>query len=414
VLAVVVGLILAVLVCEGNGFAGGPIRVTDAIESGGLGTWKVEDETHLIVNPRREYDQDHLNSALTWFYGRLSNVAHREVTIDLVGLDQTVYNGKPVDILPFERNTRPVFSYDGVNWSRFTDCRFDKAAKRFRIRQIFTADPVWIAYIIPYPLSRLERFLDEIRSHPAAKVETICLTPEKRPLYVVTIPGFAEQDRSRPVVWILARQHAFETGGSWAAEGLIRFLLSDDPEALELRRKVLFKVCPMVNPDGVTDGNTRFNANGVDLNRHWNASDPLSSDPKRAPEIALLKQAIVDWSRQHRLDLFINIHNNDMVWNDQGDYISFAPPARDAEARRLEALLREQTVYTGPFDPSTGDQATEAVVAAETGSLALIMEMKTGYLESLGRWTSDDLFLEHGRGLARAILRYFEELPEGQ
>ncbi len=214
------------------------------------------------------------------------------------------------------------------------------------------------------------------------------------------------------MVWIVARQHAFETGGSWAIEGLIRFLASDDPEARELRRKVRFKICPMVNPDGVTDGNTRFNANGVDLNRHWNASDPLSSDLKRAPEIALVKQAILNWSRQHRLDLFINIHNNDMVWNDEGDYISFAPISREADARRLEALLREQTVYTGPFDPTTRDQATEAVVAAETGSLGLIMEMKTGYMESLGRWTSDDLFLEHGRGLARAILRYFEEVPE--
>ncbi len=128
---------------------------------------------------------------MTWFYGRLSNVAHREVTIDLVGLDQTVYNGKTVDILPFERNTRPVFSYDGVNWNRFTDCRFDKAAKRFRIRQIFTGDPVWIAYIIPYPLSRLESFLHDVGETPGrSKVETICLTPEKRPLYVVTVPGF--------------------------------------------------------------------------------------------------------------------------------------------------------------------------------------------------------------------------------
>ena len=47
--------------------AGGAIEVSDAFESGSLGAWRVEDETRLIVSPRREFDQDNLNSALTWF-----------------------------------------------------------------------------------------------------------------------------------------------------------------------------------------------------------------------------------------------------------------------------------------------------------------------------------------------------------
>ena len=78
------------LLCE-MVFSGGPIRVDDAFESGSLGTWRVADDTRLIFVPRTEYDQDHVNSAVTWFYGRLSNVLHREVSIQIEGLDYTVY-----------------------------------------------------------------------------------------------------------------------------------------------------------------------------------------------------------------------------------------------------------------------------------------------------------------------------------
>ena len=52
-------------------------------------------------------------------------------------------------------------------------------------------------------------------------------------------------------------------------QGVINFLLSDDPEAEELRDKFVIKVVPMLNPDGVAHGNYRVSLLGVDLNRRW-------------------------------------------------------------------------------------------------------------------------------------------------
>ena len=67
----------------------------------------------------------------------------------------------------------------------------------------------------------------------------------------------------------LARQHPGETVGSFVMQGVIDFLTSEHPIARHLRREVVFKVIPMVNPDGVIHGHYRTSLSGADLNRRW-------------------------------------------------------------------------------------------------------------------------------------------------
>jgi len=38
-------------------------------------------------------------------------------------------------------------------------------------------------------------------------------------------------------------------------KGLVDFLVSDDPIAKQLRHQYVFKIVPMLNPDGVIHGN---------------------------------------------------------------------------------------------------------------------------------------------------------------
>lgn len=52
-------------------------------------------------------------------------------------------------------------------------------------------------------------------------------------------------------------------------KGIIDFLTSESPEAVVLREKFVFKIIPMLNPDGVINGNYRCSLAGVDLNRRW-------------------------------------------------------------------------------------------------------------------------------------------------
>ncbi len=70
-------------------------------------------------------------------------------------------------------------------------------------------------------------------------------------------------------VILTARVHPGETVGSWMMKGAIDFLLSEEREAEILRDQCVFKLVPMLNPDGVIQGNYRCSLAGCDLNRRY-------------------------------------------------------------------------------------------------------------------------------------------------
>lgn len=59
---------------------------------------------------------------------------------------------------------------------------------------------------------------------------------------------------SRPVVFLSARVHPGETNSSWVMKGTLEYLMSCSPQAQSLRESYIFKIIPMLNPDGVING----------------------------------------------------------------------------------------------------------------------------------------------------------------
>ena len=101
----------------------------------------------------------------------------------------------------------------------------------------------------------------------------MCKTLAGNDCEMVIITNFrskAEDIAFRQSIIISSRVHPGESNSSYIVEGLIDYLVnSPDVEAENLRNKFVFKIIPMLNPDGVIAGNYRCSLVGVDLNRQY-------------------------------------------------------------------------------------------------------------------------------------------------
>ena len=147
--------------------------------------------------------------------------------------------------------------------------------------------PIYFAYCFPYTYTNLQQYLLSLSLTPKNKNilkfavlnKTIC----GNPLDVIYISNFsndnvtnnnnAPQDidnnnnEEKGVICLTARVHPGESNSSYVIEGVIDALLSNMAD--DLRSKYIFKIIPMLNPDGVINGNYRNNILGKDLNRLW-------------------------------------------------------------------------------------------------------------------------------------------------
>lgn len=151
-------------------------------------------------------------------------------------------------------------------------------------------DVCYLAYHYAYTYSALQAHLQMLqRSVDPRKVffrqQSLCNTLAGNSCPLVTITACPSsrswknlhQLRNRPCVVLTARVHPGESNASWVMKGSLEFLCSSDPVAQSLREAFIFKIIPMLNPDGVINGTHRCSLTGEDLNRQWKKPDPSLS-----------------------------------------------------------------------------------------------------------------------------------------
>ena len=96
------------------------------------------------------------------------------------------------------------------------------------------------------------RFVSGLPRHPHLNAKVLGKSDRGREQWEMTITDpLVSQEKKKTIFWH-AREHAYETWSSFAMEGLIAFLVSD--EAAEFRRKYHIVLHPMTNVDGVAEG----------------------------------------------------------------------------------------------------------------------------------------------------------------
>lgn len=90
-------------------------------------------------------------------------------------------------------------------------------------------------------------------------------------------------------VIIGARVHPGESNASFIMQGFLKFIVGHSQDAINLRKRFIFRIVPMTNPDGVIAGNYRTSLSGNDLNRTF-----LAPNPKLHPIVDHIKKLCRD------------------------------------------------------------------------------------------------------------------------
>jgi hypothetical protein len=152
---------------------------------------------------------------------------------------------------------------------------------RFTIKFRHNADVCYIAYHYPYTFTFLQATLEKLLTHCDPHIfirkDQIATTIRGNPIPLITItaPGSSKEIENREIVIFSARVHPGESNASWIMHGLLKFLTSTSRDATKLREHFVFKIIPMLNPDGVINGSHRCGLAGVDLNRVWDFPNQL-------------------------------------------------------------------------------------------------------------------------------------------
>ena len=122
---------------------------------------------------------------------------------------------------------------------------------------------------------------------------------------ITNFDSVAEDIAEREWVVVTGRVHPGESNSSYIVEGIIRYLISDEEPAVKLRNKFVFKVVPMLNPDGVIIGNYRWSLTGSDLNRQWK-----NPSARLHPEIYALKEMFLKTLKWRRVFWYVDCHGH--------------------------------------------------------------------------------------------------------
>ena len=185
------------------------------------------------------------------------------------------------------------------------------------------SDTVYFAYSIPYTYTQLERYLVSIEEDIGAskgvpvmlssgkliyRREELCQTAGGLSVYIITITAQKNQGvpfKNRKGALITSRIHPGEALASYKLEGFLSFILGSSKEAETLRSMYIFKVIPMLNPDGVMFGNNRTCLFGYDLNRQWR--DPVIF---QHPSIYYTKRFIAQFQEEREITIYCDFHGH--------------------------------------------------------------------------------------------------------
>jgi hypothetical protein len=243
---------------------------------------------------------------------------------------------------PWATPNQAAFSVDGGRTWQHTPAGVREGKRiRYELRCAGTSARVaWGPPFLPADASRLVQRI--AKQSPCAEAFSLCRTRggHETPAVRITADGARQP---RPLIWIQARQHAWETGSSWIAKGFAEWVVSDLPEAEQLRETCEIVVVPIMDIDNVQLGAGGKNQQPQDHNRDW-------TDHPHWHAVAAAQVHLRSAAEAGRLAAFIDLHNPGANERFPFFYVSAEELQSDAaRANHAEFLVAARAEITGPL-----------------------------------------------------------------
>lgn len=194
------------------------------------------------------------------------------------------------------------FSYDNKKWAHIDQAGERKGRTLMIYSQKVIQSTVWLAWGPPFVLSDAEALVKKVTKKPYARSLELARSIEGRSVPAVVVSQKGTASKNRPVIWVQARSHAWESGSSWVGRGFIEWLVSKDPLAESLRKNALIYFVPVLDVDNVESGAGGKQQLPHDHYWDWSASPHF-------PEVRAAKSKISGFIADKSLKVFMDLHN---------------------------------------------------------------------------------------------------------
>ncbi|WP_417731258.1 M14-type cytosolic carboxypeptidase [Rosistilla oblonga] len=294
-------------------FANAPLSVAADFEGGSVAEVEIDPTAGSV---RFMPGGDPARGWPCWWYFRIDGIQPGQtITLQLRGSTATVGQQKPLGA-SWAMPKRATYSTDGKTWQQSDPGQRDGHIMTYKLTP--DASSVFVAWGPPYTPKTAEKLATRLsEASPHVEAMQLCRSREDREVPMLHFHEGTRTAEQRFGVWIQARQHAWESGSSWVAEGFADWLAGDDPQAAWLRQHADIYLVPIMDIDNTATGNGGKNAIPRDHNRDW-AAEPHWN------EILAAQQKVGELIDQNRMDLFIDLHNPG-----PGDSTFFFVPSRE-------------------------------------------------------------------------------------
>jgi hypothetical protein len=373
------------------------------------------DATHIdadfpggnIIVDKIEGDTIHLHQDLRdtagdWFYWsfRVRGGQGRTLTFNFT-------KGNPIGV------RGPGVSTDGGKSWKWLGAQVVRGAS-FAYPFAAEAKEVRFCFAFSYVGQDLRSFLDRHAKNPHLKVESLCKTKKNRDLEVLFLGRLDGKCTHR--VALTCRHHACEMMASYVLEGLIEEVLADTADGKWLREHVEFFIVPMVDKDGVEDGDQGKNRKPRDHNRDYEG-------PSIHPAPKAIRERLPEWSAG-KLRFALDLHcpairggTNEIIY-----FVGGPDEKLWGEVGRFSKVL--ESIHTGPLVYHTKNNMPFgkgwntpanyttgkpfARWAGELPGMTLASTLEMPYANAEGRTVTAESARAFGHDMARALRTYLQ------